>query len=621
MPDLRYPLMALAIAMPAAAQARSAAPEVRLQITARADAYGGKTFGSHGAYERIDAIAHMRIDPKAAANRGIADLSLAPRAADGMVEYQVDVVILRPKDGAKARKVMVYDVVNRGMRLLSMFSGGDPGDGLLFRQGYTLVWSGWQGDLTSSGLVKARFPVARGVTGQVATETIFDNATGNRMALPYAAASLDQPQAQLTVQAVTDSPARTIPAADWKFTGERQIELVRPAGSDAGAIYRFSYTAKDPVVMGLGFAATRDLVSWLRKAPAAQGNPLGDIGRYQTAVGFGGSQSGRYLRDFLWQGFNRDGAGRRVFDGVIPFIPGARRTFTNFRFAEPGRFSRQHEDHGVPGFDFPFTYASLRDPVTGKRDGILASCTRTSTCPRIMHIDTSAEFWQAGSSLVGTGGTSKDVALPANVRAYMIAGGAHAPGMMMSACRYPANSFNYTPLVRNLLIRMVDWTTRGTEPPASQWPSVAKGELVPVEALRGPQVPSAGLTWAKVVNRPLAPTGQAAWPVLVPQIDADGNDAAGIRLPAISAPSGTYLGWNLRKTGYGEGDLCLLAGSYLPFAKDAASRAGDARQSMAERYSRPGEQKDLQLAQIARLQSQRLLLDEDAAKLAAEAAR
>ena len=357
-----------------------------------------------------------------------------------MVEYQVDVVILRPKDGAKARKVMVYDVVNRGMRLLSMFSGGDPGDGLLFRQGYTLVWSGWQGDLTASGLVKARFPVAQGVTGRVATETIFDNATGNRMALPYAAASLEQAQAQLTVQAVTDSPARTIPAADWKFTGERQIELVRPAGSDAGAIYRFSYTAKDPVVMGLGFAATRDLVSWLRKAPAAQGNPLGDIGRYQTAVGFGGSQSGRYLRDFLWQGFNRDGAGKRVFDGVIPFIPGARRTFTNFRFAEPGRFSRQHEDHGVPGFDFPFTYASLKDPVTGKRDGILASCTRTSTCPRIMHIDTSAEFWQAGSSLVGTGGTARDVALPANVRAYMITGGAHAPGMMMPACRYPANA-------------------------------------------------------------------------------------------------------------------------------------------------------------------------------------
>ena len=399
MPKLRYLALPLLFTLPVAAGAKSAAPTVRLEITARADAYDGQSFGSHGVYERIDAVAHMRIDPADAANKGIVDLSLAPRAADGMVEYDTDVVILRPKDAAKARRVMIYDVVNRGMRLLSMFSGGEPGDGLLFRQGYTLVWSGWQGDLGGSGgamlgalppgmtmpkMVAARFPVARDgdkpVTGPVSTETIFDSAKGNSITLPYAAASTGQAGARLTVRAVTDAPPREIAAADWHFTDDRHIELARPADMDAGAIYRFEYIARDPWVMGLGFAATRDLVSWLRHAPAAAGNPLGDFAAapcerdakgacanpqgeiFSSTVGFGGSQSGRYLRDFLWQGFNRDPAGRRVFDGVIPFIPGARRTFTNFRFAEPGRFSRQHEDHGVPGFDFPFAYATIARP-------------------------------------------------------------------------------------------------------------------------------------------------------------------------------------------------------------------------------------------------------------------
>lgn len=632
MPKLRHIALPLLFGLPHPALARQS--EVRLEVTARADAYNGQSFGRYGAYERIDGIARMRIDPADAANKDIVDLALAPRAADGMVEYDVDVVILRPKVAARAGRVMLYDVVNRGNRLLAMFSGGEPGDGLLFRQGYTIVWSGWQSDLSGANgaaimaampagmtppkLVTARFPIARNgdkpVTGPVSSEAIFENLTSNRMTLPYAAASLDKAGAKLTVRAVTDAPAREIASGDWNFLDDRHIELKRPADADAGAIFRFEYTAKDPWVMGLGFTATRDLVSWLRNAPAKEGNPLADIGKYDSAIGFGGSQSGRYLRDFLWQGFNRDPAGRRVFDGVIPFIPGARRTYTNFRFAEPGRFSRQHEDHGVPGFDFPFAYATLKDTITGKSDGILARCAKTGTCPKIMHIDTSGEFWQAGSSLVGTGGTNRDVALPANVRAYMIAGGAHAPGMVLAGCRYPANALNYTPIVRALLVRMADWTTRGTEPPASRWPSVARGELLPVESLKAPE----GFTWAKVLNRPLDAQGKPAWPVLAPKIDADGNDVPGIRLPAVAAPSGTYLGWNLRKAGYGEGDLCLLSGSYLPFAKDAASRGDDKRKSMAERYRLPGQQTAMALAQIARLKQQGMLLDEDAAKMATE---
>ena len=611
--------------------AKQSAPAVRVEITSRAPAYDGRTFGPRGVYETITGVAHMRIDPRAAHNRGIADLALAPRAADGMAEYQIDFVIQRPVDAAKARRVLVYEVVNRGMRLMPGMMGGsmanpaDAGDGLLQNQGFTLVASGWQGDIAAKGLIGARFPLAKGqrepVTGPAAAETIFDSAGGNRIALGYPAATLDQGKARLTVSAVTGAPARIIPASAWRYGDATTVLVDRPAGTDAGAIYRFEYVARDPRVMGLGFAATRDFIAWLRHAGADEGNPLADIGRYQAAIAFGGSQSGRYLRDFLWRGFNRDLAGRRVFDGAIPFIPGARQTFTNFRFAEPGRFSRQHEDHGVPGFTFPFTYAALTDPVTGRHDGILKACAATNTCPRLFHIDTSAEFWQAGSSLVGTGGTDRDVPLPANVRAYMIAGGAHAPGMMLPACRYPANSLNYSPVVRALLMAMIDWTTAGTEPPPSRWPSLARGELVPVDALQGPSVPAAGLVWPKVINQPEPPAGKRAWPLYVPAIDADGNDMAGIRMPDVAAPSGTWLGWNLRKVGYGEGDLCLLAGSHIPFAPDAAARGGDTRLSLAERYPAPGARAAKLREAAGALRRDRLLLDADADRLIAAAQR
>ncbi|MBW8753314.1 MAG: hypothetical protein JF595_04060 [Sphingomonadales bacterium] len=653
----RFLLAAMAAALPQTGQAAEAKAPVRIEVSSRVTAYDGKSFGDYGPYERIAGVAHLRIDPNAPANRGIVDLALAPRGADGLVDYDVDVIILRPQDGAKARRVMLYDVVNRGMKLLSMFTGGspaspadpvDPGDGLLLRQGYTLVWSGWQGDVAGKDplgrpLVGARFPVAREgdkpVTGPTSTEAIFDSPSGNRMTLPYPAASLDQAAARLTVRAVSGRPPQTIPPSDWHFDDERHVTLTRPASMDAGAIYHFEYAARDPVVMGLGFSAVRDLIAFLRHGSAAEGNPLADVaaapcerdargacvnpggGAYSATIAIGGSQSARYLRDFLWQGFNRDLAGRRVFDGLIPFIPGARQTFTNFRFAEPGRFSRQHEDHDVPGFTFPFTYATLTDPVTGRRDGILERCTQDGTCPKLFHIDTSGEFWQAGASLVGTGGTDRDVALPADVRAYMIAGGAHAPGMTMPSCRYASNPMNYAPVVRSLLLEMVEWTTGRREPPASRWPSLAKGELVTVDALRPPQAPALGLEWPRVLNAPIPPAGKPEWPVFVPQIDADGHDIAGIRLPEVAAPTGTYLGWNLRKPGYGEGDLCLIFGSYLPFAKDAASRAGDTRASLAERYPTPGARSARFDQSADQLHHDRFLLAEDAAKLKQEAAR
>ena len=413
----------------------------------------------------------------------------------------------------------------------------------------------------------------------------------------------------------------------WHFDDDRHVTLTRPADMDAGAIYRFSYVARDPRVMGLGFAATRDIVAFLNHGRAADGNPLADMaiapcertsggtctparGVFDATIAFGASQSGRYLREFLWQGFNRDLAGRRVFDGMIPLIPGGRRTFTNMRFSEPGRFSRQHEDHDVPGFDFPFAYGSLRDPVTGRTDGILARCTADGTCPKLFHIDTSGEFWQAGASLVGTGGTSHDVAFPANVRAYMIAGGSHAPGMTLPACQTAANTLEYAPVLRALLVDMVDWVSGDKAPPDSRWPRLADGDLVEVNALTHPDLGTLGLEWPKVANRPVAPVGSPLWPVLVPKVDADGNDAPGIRLPDLAAPTGTYLGWNLRKPEYAPGDLCLIIGGYVPFAVSASSRGGDPRLSLEERYARTS--RDVQKQAVtAKMHKDRYLLEED----------
>jgi hypothetical protein len=638
-------LLALAatLALTTAAGPPASQGEVRLEITSRTLAFDGASFGDAGQYERIAGIVRFTIDPLAPANRTIVDLASTPRDAQGLVPYQTDFLILRPREPERASRVLLFDVVNRGIKTVGLLNGGaigltdpiDRGDELLMRQGVTVVWNGWQGDIGGPNLIGARLPVARGeagpLTGRTSTERIFDSPTGDTIALPYPADTLEQTEASLTVRAVSTAPPQILAPDQWRFVDARTVKLVRPANMDAGAIYRFEYVARDPTVMGLGFAATRDLIAFLRHAPASQGNPLADIARapcprnarggcanpdggiFASAIAFGASQSGRYLRDFVYQGFNRDRDGRRVFDGVMAVIAGARQTFTNHRFAEPGRFSRQHEDHDVPGFTFPYTYATLRDPVTGRSDGLLRACTTSGTCPLLFHIDTGAEFWQAGASLVGTGGTARDVDFPPNVRAYMIASAAHAAGFTLPACKFPPNPMNTTPVHRALFTAMVNWTLGRAEPPPSRWPRLDRGELVPLESLEFPTVPSLGLAAPMVLNRPIPPAGKPDWPIYVPRVDADGNDLPGVRLPPVAAPTGTLLGWNLRKAGFAEGELCLLAGSYLPFAAERADRGADPRLSLAERYPGPDARATRAAEATAALVRDRLLLEADRA--------
>ena len=604
--------------------ASAKAPQVRLEITERGVAFDGRSFGQGGVYERLVGVAHLAVDPAAPANRGIVDLDHAPRDARGMVRYDVDIEIWRPRAAVPGRRTMVYEVVNRGNRILPMMIGDGPGEpegDFLMRQGYTIVWSGWQGDIADRALIGARLPIAARpdgpITGPVGVDAIFDDDATNRIDLPHAAATLNPATTRLTVRQFADDPERELPPSDWRFIDDRHVELQRPADMDAGAIYRFAYVARDPKVMGLGFTAVRDVTTWLRHAPAAEGNPLADT-PFDTAIAIGISQSGRYLRDYLWQGFNRGLDGQPVFDGMISMIPGGRRSFTNFRFAEPGRFSRQHEEHDVPGFDFPFAYSAVKDPVSGRTDSILARCEADGSCPKIFHLDTSGEFWQAGASLVGTGGLDRDLDFPANVRAYLIAGGSHGPTMTLPICQSPANPLIYGAALRALVVALIDWARDGKEPPPSRWPRIDRGELVTAEALARPDLSSVGITWPKVINRPIPPAGSNGWPVLVPIVDADGTDLPGIRLPEVAAPTGSYLPWNLRRAGYAPGDMCFVFGAWSPFAKDAASRGKDPRPSLAERYAGTSRAALLRES-IQALREDRLLLDEDAEAMTAKA--
>ncbi len=565
---------------PPAAGAPAAIVE-RFEIRARGGAFGGVAFPGVGAYERIDALARVSVDPAHAMNRAIVDLALAPRDAQGRVAYDTDVVILRPKDPARANRALLYEVVNRGGRLaLGVLNdaarGGDlaeaagAGNGFLFRRGYTLVWVGWQADVAGPGLMSARFPVASEngapITGRVQVEQVFDHAENPaKLALPYAAASLDPEHASLSVRQRQGDAPQALPASALRFPDERTAEIARPAGMDAGAIYELVYTARDPVVAGLGFAATRDVISFLRyEARDASGgaNPL--AGAIDRALAIGFSQSGRYLRDWSWQGFHVDGAGRPVFDGVLPFIAGARKTWTNARFAQPGRFSRQHEDHRVPGNQFPFTYAVTKDPVTGATDGILGRCEQTKTCPKLMHVDTSAEFWQAGASLVGTDGAGHDLAFPENVRAYLIAGASHFPGYAAPYCELAANPLTHGPVARALLVAMDLWVKEDETPPNTRWPSIDKGTLVP-PAKPLPN-PVERIDYSRV---PPMIDARPGWRVLVPKTDADGNDVAGVPLYMLEEKRGAYLGWNVRKPGFAGGELCFIFGSFVPSTRKA----------------------------------------------------
>jgi Alpha/beta hydrolase domain len=604
-------------------------------------AFEGRTFGAVGTYDRIVARATIAVAPDDIHNQVIVDLDRAPRNAQGQVEATTDVEILRPTVAANGNRTLFYEVLNRGSKLgLALFNdipavtndlvkAADAGNGFLMNHGYTVVWSGWQGDIIpGSGRMTFSPPIAPGVTGLAREDFIFDHTDNPAIGtLSYPAADLDPVNAKISVREREADP-RTSPAGlGVTFENPTRISVKRPEGFDAGAIYEFIYVAKDPKVMGLGFAATRDVVSFLRNEAAdgsGTANPL--AGRIDRAIGFGLSQSGRYLHDYLYLGFNADEAGRTVFEGLMPHISGGKKTFTNYRFGQPGRSPYEHADMLYPGADFPFTYPVITDIVTGKSDGFLARCLATGKCPKIIKSDSELEFYQQRASLVVTDTQGNPITMPDNVRLFLLSNLQHYAlaqdkSQMVKVCANPTNPLNAGPAVRALLVAMNEWITKGALPPDSRYPSRTEATLVPpwADAVGFPNIP--GFAYPSRIAQPTAlksedmpPSKGAAYPVFVPKTDADGRDIAGIHLPTLEAPAATHTGWNLRKAGFSEGELCDNNGSMMPFAatREERLKINDPRLSMEERYPHAGDRAAAIAKAAQQLIRDRLLLEEDA---------
>ena len=595
----------------------------------------GQDFGA-GPYLRIAGTARGAIDPAAPRNAGIADLALAPRNAAGLVEYAIELVMLRPADPHRGNGRLLFDVTNRGRKmsfgnvyeapagqpeLNAVRTAGAVGLALPLAAGTSVVWSGWDPEAPrgNDGL-RIALPVLAGVTGRERDEFVFGTriTPKDRPTAPLSspAAALDPAGAQLTVRRCRGDAPRPVAFA---FEGERAIRL-EPAGTpfEPGSIYEFTYLAKGARPLGAAYAATRDLLSWLRHAAPPV---LGGGAPVRSVFALGISQAGRFLRHFLDLGMNADLAGRRVLDGVLTHVAGAGRVFINERFAQPDRTACWHEDHAHPEVWFPMAAARCTDPHGGQTDALLRD---PATDPKLIEVNTSTEYWQKGASLIHTdpAGTADLPDLP-NHRMYLCAGTKHGGRFGATTERGNARNLNNpnsaSPLLRALMAALEAWVEQGTPPPPSRIPRLADGTLVPAETVLAgfPRIPGVALPGGVTPIAPVADWvagrhAEAGWRPLVPAVDADGNERAGVRLPPIAVPGGTYTGWNLYAAPGLEGELCDREGSFLPFAATEAERAGDPRPSLAARYATAEARRTALSAAAAALVAERFLLAPDA---------
>lgn len=621
---------------------------------------GGEVFGKAGAYERMKGVARGALDPQHPQNTCIVDLDKAARNAQGLVEYEIDLDILRPVDPSHSNGVVLYEVTNRGNKLIGRLNGVTPanpvnpvelndpltrahaGTGFLFERGLTLVWSGWDPTVASrNATMTVRYPLALENGKPMVRRIREEFQVGKRIpssdtiVLTYPASSLEKSKARLMMRRREADPRIEIPSDGWEFVDARHVRLL-PEGTPPTplTIYEFWYEATSPRVAGIAFAAVRDLVSFLRHAP---GSPLA-ASKPRHAIAFGISQSGRFLRHFLDLRMNRDLAGRRVFDGVHAHTGGDGKTFINHSFAQPNRTTAQHVDHLYPEAWFPFSAATSTDPFSGRTDSLLRD---DATDPLLIQSNTSSEYWEKGASLLTTDALGKaDLVMPRTSRTYLIAGTQHA-GAPPTAPRGPnANAVNWQsplPALRALLTAMEDWVVRDIQPPPSRVPSIKEGTAVDRAAIRFPAAPdflaprvdgSTRTTPIDWVDPPGSPDSrvdkaEGEYVTLVSSVDADGNEIAGIRLPPVAVPLATFTGWNVFRDLPDE--LADRDGSCVPFARTKAEResSGDTRLSLAERYRSLDDYVAQVTACVERLVADRLLLpaDADAYVEAAKASR
>jgi hypothetical protein len=591
------------------------------------------------------------VNPKQPANQIIVDLDKAPRNRDGHVEFSSDVFLLRPKDPKKGNSTVLYEVSNRGSKsLLSNFNRAlgslDPrtpddfGDELLMNQGYTLLWVGWQFDMPDTpNLVRLYPPVAQGIQGIVRAELTPDRkearySVADRNHQPYPVLHPEDPNLRLTVRDQVEGPRTTIPRADWHI--ENGSTIVPKNGFDAGRIYELVYTSENPPVAGTGFAAVRDMIAWLRFGGFVAGAPA-PTAQLKHAYGFGVSQSGRFLRTMMYYGFNRDERGRKVFEGLLVDVAGGGRGGFNMRFAQPSRDSNPFYNTLTPVDIFPFTDLEQTDPQTGMKDGLLTHALPSEFWPKIFYMNSEYEYYGRAASLIHINLDGKsDAALAPNTRIYLMAGGQHGPAQFPPARRATQNLPNpnpYTWTFRAMLANLDAWVKEGKEPPPSRYPKIAAGELVPLAGVRFPRLPGVSFPThmhlaypsnygpdfrTKGIATQEPPEIGQPYPLMVPQVDADGLDVAGIRMPELAVPLATYTGWNLRAPEIGAPEqLATQIGSFIPFAHTKAERqqSRDPRLSIEERYS--GKDDYLKKFETAAksLADQRYLLPQDVAPL------
>jgi hypothetical protein len=641
----------------------SSARVVRVEIASRTDVLNGKAFGDAGAYERLTGRVYFSLAVANPHNQGIVDLANAVNLKDGEVEFSADFIAVRPKDALKGNGSMILEVPNRGRgRIIGLVDGGDwdlardAGDAWLLRRGFTIVSLGWQWDAAGPGALRFFAPVAKEngktITGLLRGDLMPSKPMaeiplghlilGNIGGSEYPVAVPDDARNVLTVRDSRNGPRTVIPRSQWQFAhavdgkltpSDRFIHL--DGGFQPGKIYEYVYVAADPVVAGGGFAAVRDFASYAKHAADA-------VTHAERVYGEGISQNGRFLRDFVYQGFNADEQGRMALDGVLAHVAGAGRGSFNYRFAQPSRDAQPTSSVFFPTDIFPFTDEPERDPVTGEIGGLLDRATQEKVIPKIFFSNTSYEYWGRAAALIHVTADGKhDAAISDNVRIYHFTGLQHYSGPFPPAKgtgdvlgQQPQSPLPVKYFWRTMIANMDAWVRSNTPPPPSSYPTIADGTLAPLAAYALPAIPGVnkpheaneavrldfGPDWRKGILSLQPPKVGRGFPVLVPQVDADGNERDGVRPPEISVPLATYTGWNLRDPSIGAPDQRVaFEASFLPFARTAEERqkTGDPRKSIAERYR----DREDYLAQfrhaVDELVRQRWILEEDRAAVAA----
>jgi hypothetical protein len=599
--------------------ATTSAEVVRVDIESAGSIADGKSFGLAGAYERISGRLHYEVDP--AANGNVHDIELAPTNDDGRVEFSADFYLIRPTHIEAGNGAVFFEVVNRGRKgALSRFnraagsnepvSSEDMGDGFLLRQGYSILWVGWQHDTPQApGVMRVDPPIATNdgepIEGLVRSDIVvsateYARSLGDRGHIPYAVADADDPRNVMTVRDGPSEERRVIPRERWQFARVDDGQVTPDAtsaylesGFEPGKIYEVVFVAENPPIAGLGLAAIRDAISLLKYEGSDElGIPTDALDR---AIAYGSSQSGRLLRTFLYDGFNEDEQQRKVFDGLIPHIGGAARGSFNQRFAQASR--APGGAYQYPNRVFPFADTLQTDPATGREDGLLVSIS-PQTMPKIFYTNSSTEYWRSISALTHTAiDGERDLAFPANVRSYHFAGTQHGPATFPPSnedALYLPNPNDYAWHLRGLLVALDRWISDGIEPPPSRFSKLGSGTLVEFDELSFPRIPGVDLLaevsvayaldhgpelGSKGVITQEPPKLGHAYPFLVPQVDAYGNEIDGLRSPELAVPLATYTGWLPTNPDSG-------VGMFIPFPKTDAERAshGDPRLSIEDLY-------------------------------------